>query len=96
MSKNRTQIQEQLKPIGCYGCDCHPYESLEDLKKYENQKIEIGAKYTIRCTGKECIVTAINRGGHIDVFVEPYDCPRCNQNVHKQNLIKRKENDTRI
>lgn len=79
---------EKVKPIGYYGCDCHPFENWEDLKKYEKQKIEIGAKYKVRHTEKECIAKAVNHGGHIDVFVEPYDCPRCNQSVHKQNLIK--------
>jgi hypothetical protein len=80
--------EEKVKPIGLYGCYCHPFEDWEDLKKYEKQKIEIGAKYKVRHTQLECIVTAVNKGGHIDVFVEPYDCPRCNQSVHKQNLIK--------
>lgn len=79
----------QVQPIGYYGCHCHPYKDLAELKKFEKQKIEIGAKYVIRHTQKECVVTAINDGGHIDVFVEPYDCPRCNQSVHKQNLIKK-------
>ena len=75
---------------GLYGCSCHPFESIEELKKYSNQKIEIGAKYKNRCTGKECIATGFNQNQkcYIEVFVEPYDCPRCNQTEHKQNLIK--------
>ena len=40
--------QEKVKPIGLYGCYCHPFKSWEDLKYYENQKIEIGAKYKER------------------------------------------------
>ena len=74
--------------IGYYGCNCHPFRTFQEYKKFLNQKIEIGAKYKVRHTGVECIVTAINPAGHISVFVAPYDCPRCNQSVHKQNLIK--------
>ena len=74
---------------GYYGCPCHPFESIEQYKKYKNHKIEIGAKYKIRHTLEECIATALHeQSGYVHIFVEPYDCPRCNRIEHKQNLIK--------
>lgn len=75
---------------GLYGCSCHPFESWEEHKKYDTQKIEFGAKYRIRHTGKECIARNADKDHKhfIHVFVEPYDCPRCEQFEHKQNLIK--------
>lgn len=81
---------ETLKITGLYGCSCHPFDSWEDLKNYNDQKIEIGAKYRIRHSGKECIAKEFNKDQkyYIHIFVEPYDCPRCNQIEHKQNLIR--------
>lgn len=75
---------------GYYGCDCHPHETMEDYKKYLNQKIEIGATYKNRCTQVLGIATGISPTSKqfIELFVEPYDCARCNQSEHKQNLIK--------
>ena len=83
------------KITGLFGCPCHPFESVEDFKKHRNQKIEVGAKYKVRHTEKECIVTGLHeQPGFIKIFVEPYDCPRCNQVEHKQNLIKLKNYTT--
>lgn len=77
-----------LPIIGYYGCPCHPYETIEEYKSFLRQKIEIEAKYKRRHTGEECIAKEILAGGFIVVFVEPYDCPRCQQTEHIQNLIK--------
>ena len=78
-----------MKPIGLYGCYCHPFEDWEELKKFSNQKIIIGAKYKNRCTGVIGIATGLYKEQkcYVEIFVEPYDCPRCNQMEHKQNLI---------
>lgn len=74
---------------GLYGCPCHPFESWEDYKKYNTQKIEVGTKYKVRHTQKECVAMGLHeQNEYVLIFVEPYDCPRCNQIEHKQNLIK--------
>ena len=79
-----------MKITGYYGCNCHPFESLDELKKFQNQKIEVGAKYRIRHSGIECVAKGFDKEfpEFVKVFVQPYDCPRCNQIEHKSNLIK--------
>lgn len=76
--------------IGLYGCSCHPFKDWNDHDFFHKQKIEIGKEYIIRHTGEKCIVKGFEKEQrkYVKVFVEPYDCPRCNQTVHKSNLIK--------
>lgn len=77
--------------IGLYGCYCHPFKNWAEHEKYNKQKIVFGEKYINRCTGKECIAkNAMPDNKHfIEVFEEPYDCPRCNTFHHVSNLIKK-------
>lgn len=76
--------------IGINGCDCHPFKDWDEHDFFMKQKIEIGEKYIIRCGGKECIVKGFDKEfkEFVHVFVEPYDCERCNETKHKSNLIK--------
>lgn len=81
------QVDNQFQ--GLYTCSCHLFDSYQELKDANLQRIVIGAKYKIRCTGQECIAKEIDAENKqfINIFVEPYDCARCNQTEHKSNLI---------
>lgn len=75
---------------GPYGCSCHPFKDWDEHDYFMKQKIVVGEKYKIRHTLKECIVKGFDEEfkEFVHIFVEPYDCARCNQTEHKSNLIK--------
>lgn len=74
---------------GLYGCSCHPFKDWSEHNKFNNQKLIVGEKYKIRHSEIECIIKGVSSDnpGFVNVFVEPYDCERCNQMEHKSNLI---------
>lgn len=76
--------------IGLHGCSCHPFDSWYEHDKFHNQKIEIENEYIIRHSGLRCIVKGFLKEfpNYVEIIVEPFDCPRCNQIEHKSNLIK--------
>lgn len=41
-----------MKPIGLYGCYCHPFESWDECKKFNKQKVNVGDIVKHRCNGK--------------------------------------------
>lgn len=75
--------------IGLYGCNCHPFKDIKEHDLFHKQKIVLEQKYTIRHTGLSCITKGFDEDFpyYVKVFIEPFDCPRCNQIVHKSNLI---------
>jgi hypothetical protein len=44
---------------GLYSCDCHAFDSYEDLRKANLQKFTPGQKVLHRCTGKKGIIDKV-------------------------------------
>lgn len=75
--------------LGYYSCSCHPFKTVEELRKFSTQKLNIGNKIQHRCSGKKGEVIAYDTtntkgfvivkliGGHVSGELE-----------HVENLIK--------
>lgn len=76
--------------IGLYGCYCHPFKDFKEVQFFNNQVVEIGQQYKNRHSGVIGIVQGFceDNANFVKIFVEPFDCNRCNQTEHKSNLIK--------
>jgi hypothetical protein len=82
-------MKEKYPITGYYGCACHPYESFEDLKFYERQKLTEGQIVKIRHTEKFAYV--INKytdgGNYYRVNVFPCKYASDIEQAHGSNLI---------
>ena len=74
---------------GLYGCTCHPFQNWEEHDSFHKQKIDLECQYMIRHSGLKCVTKGFleDNPSYVKIFVEPFDCPRCQQIEHKSNLI---------
>jgi hypothetical protein len=73
---------------GLYGCDCHCFDSIEQLHFFEKQKLARGTIVKIRCSGKFAFVRAPIPGTRFYEYdIMPCKYARDIQEDHAQNLI---------
>ena len=80
-----------LKPLtqGYFGCSCHCFESWEEYKRYQKQKLEVGDEVTHRCDGKKGIVSEASDGdGFCIVKFGTRGVASDHELEHTTNLIK--------
>jgi len=67
---------------GYYGCNCHPFSSWKECRKFHNQKLKIGEKVKNRHTGKIGNVCAIHKTDPKGFVIVKYGKHPCDQHLN--------------
>lgn len=75
--------QHMKKPIGIYGCYCHPFKDWTEHDKFFSQKLAAGTKVKTRCSGKSGRLIKRNQNGFWQIEISETETII----EHTQNLI---------